>query len=41
MSQEEMHLKGLSLNGRGIWTASIIDDTEEVSSEQEKEGMEV
>ncbi len=38
MNQEEMELKGLSLNGRGIWTASIID-TEEVS--EEREGIEV
>jgi hypothetical protein len=36
MSQEEMYLEGLSLNDRGIWTASIIDDTEEVSEEKER-----
>jgi len=40
MNVEEMKQKGLSLKDRGLWTTSIID-TDEVSSEQEKEGMEV
>lgn len=40
LTVDEMLDKGLTRNDKGLWTTSIID-TDEVSSEQEKEGMEV